>query len=161
MPPPRCVPHGRDLREILAGKVPGLSLGGWVNPHRDAEEQVGFLTAPDAHADFALSQVVSHHSLAEVERLQRRLDLEGAAVPVMYGVFFYRSANPRTLSTLSDFFPVPAEEITAEFDAGATAEEICARSIRELREVGAEKVYVSNLGERGTGRRLRRILELV
>ncbi|NIT86329.1 MAG: hypothetical protein GWN82_05405, partial [Gemmatimonadetes bacterium] len=54
------------------------SLGGWVNPHRDAEEQVGFLTAPDAYADFALSQIVSHHSLAEVERLRRRLDEAGA-----------------------------------------------------------------------------------
>ena len=30
-----------------------------------------------------------------------------------------------------------------------------------LRAVGAEKVYVSNLGERGASRRLRRVLELV
>lgn len=161
VPPPRCVPHGRDLREILASLVPSLSLGGWVNPHRDAVEQVGYLTAPDAHADFALSQIVSHHSLGSVERFRARLDQVGSTTPVAYGVFYYRSANPRTLSTLADFFPVPVDAVTAEFEAGATADEICARSIRELRGVGADKVYVSNLGERGAGRRLQRILELV
>lgn len=161
VPPPRCVPHGRDLREILAERVPGLSLGGWVNPHRDAEEQIGFLTAPDAHNDFALSQIVSHHSLDTVEVFLERMEEVDADLPVIFGVFFYRSANPTTLSTLADFFPVPVEAVTAEFEAGATAEEICARSIRELRAVGAEKVYVSNLGERGAGRRLRRIMDLV
>lgn len=161
VPPPRCVPHGRDLREILTRQVPDLSLGGWVNPHRDATEQVGFLAARDAHADFALSQVVSHHSLEAVERFQEAMSGSPLAKPVVYGVFYYRSANPRTLSTLGEFFPVPATEIAAEFESGATADEICARSIRELRGVGAEKIYVSNLGERGAGRRLKRILELV
>ena len=161
VPPPRCVPHGRDLREILAAQLPGLTLGGWVNPHRSASEQVGFVTAADAHADFALSQIVSHHSLGGVERLLAELERSGAQLPVVFGVFFYRSANPKTLETLSRFFPVPVERITEEFGRGATAEEICARSIRELRRIGAEKVYVSNLGERGAGRRLRRVLELL
>lgn len=161
VPPPRCVPHGRDLREMLSNQLSELSLGGWVNPHRDADEQVAFLTAPDAHADFALSQVVSHHSLDAVGRFRRALSDADGARPVVYGVFFYRSANPATLATLSKFFPVPAAQITADFEEGATAEEICARSIRALRMVGAEKIYVSNLGERGAGRRLKRILELV
>jgi len=161
VPPPRCVPHGRDLREILDGHVPDLSLGGWINPHRDPIEQVEYLAASDAHAEFALSQIVSHHGLDEVRRLQARLAEVGSDTPVIFGVFFYRSANAATLSTLSRFFPVPAREITAEFDSGATAEEICARSIRALRDVGADKVYVSNLGERSVGRRLRSILERV
>lgn len=161
VPPPRCVPHGRDLREILAARVPMLSLGGWVNPHRDAAEQVGYITAPDAHADFALSQIVSHHSVEAVERFQRRLEEVGTAKPIVYGVFYYRSPNPRTLAMLSDFFPVPVDGITADFDAGIEPDEICARSIRVLRGVGAENVYVSNLGERRAGRRLQRILDLV
>lgn len=161
VPPPRCVPHGRDLREILRARVPALALGGWANPHRDAGEQVGFVTAPDAHTDFALSQIVSHHSLAGVERFLEAMSRSGAHVPVVFGVFFFRSANQSTLSTLARFFPVPAAELGAEFAAGASAEEICARSIRELRRVGADKVYVSNLGNRGAGRRLARILERV
>jgi len=161
VPPPRCVPHGRDLREILAGKVPGLTLGGWANPHRDPVDQVSFLTASDAYASFALGQIVSHHSLAAVEAFLEEMARQSVEVPVVFGVFFYRSANPATLGVLNDFFPVPAEELTAEFEGGASAEEVCARSIRELRATGAEKVYVSNLGNRGASRRLARILERV
>ncbi|MBM4185128.1 MAG: hypothetical protein FJ207_13080 [Gemmatimonadetes bacterium] len=158
---PRCVPHGRDLREILRARVPSLALGGWVNPHRAAEEQVRFITPPRAVAEFALSQVVSHHSLAGVEALLEAMERGGVRVPVAFGVFLYRSANPQTLGTLSRFFPVPVEALTREFAAGASAEEICARSIRELRAAGAEKIYVSNLGNRGAGRRLMKVLERV
>ena len=43
--PPRCVPHGRDLRRILREEVPGLPLGGWANPHRDPGEQADFVLA--------------------------------------------------------------------------------------------------------------------
>jgi 5,10-methylenetetrahydrofolate reductase len=161
MGPPRCVPHGRDLREIVRGRLPRLALGGWVNPHRPAAEQVGFVVAPDAHADFALTQIVSHHALSGVTDYMERLAGEGRDVPTVFGVFFYRSAKPGTLRMLSRFFPVPADGITRDFEAGATPEEVCARSIRELRRVGAEKIYVSNLGNRGAAARLRRILEWV
>lgn len=159
--PPRCVPHGRDLRELIRRQIPGLALGGWANPHKDAATQASYVTAPDAMADFALTQVVSHHSLADVEALLEALERAERRVPTIFGVFFYRSANPKTLQVLNEFFPVPAEEITREFDTGRSAEEICARTIRELRRVGAEKIYVSNLGSRGAGRRLTRILEHV
>jgi hypothetical protein len=158
---PRCVPHGSDLRRILRAKVPSLALGGWVNPHRDAEQQVGFVSGPNAHAEFALSQIVSHHSIADVERLLETMDRRGVRVPVVFGVFLYRSANRKTLDTLSRFFPVPTDSLTREFANGTSAEEICARSIRELRKIGAEKIYVSNLGNREAGRRLTKILDLV
>jgi hypothetical protein len=161
VPPPRCVPHGRDLREILASHVPTLTLGGWVNPHRDPHQQMRYLAAPDAHNDFALSQVVSHHSLREVEQFMEAHAASDIDTPVAFGVFYYRSANSKTLEILSKFFPVPVEEVTAEFERGDSAEEICARSIRELRKIGADKIYVSNLGERTAGRLLRRILSLV
>jgi len=158
---PRCVPHGSDLRRILRGRVPDLALGGWANPHKGAAEQVSFLTARDAHADFALTQVVSHHAVRGVAELVEALERSGSKIPLMFGAFFYRSANPVTLATLSRFFPVPASRLTEEFERGDSAEEICARTIRELRAVGADKVYVSNLGNRGARRRLDRILERV
>ena len=63
----------------------------------------------------------------------------------MFGVFYYRSANARTLEVLKDFLPVPAEGLTREFGAGATAEEVCARTIRALLDVGAKHFYISNL----------------
>jgi hypothetical protein len=40
---------------------------------------------------------------------------------------------------------VPAEELTREFEQGATPEQICGRTIRALRNAGARHVYVSNL----------------
>ena len=58
-------------------------------------------------------------------------------------------------------FPRPAQALTREFGAGATAEEVCARTIRALRDAGADKVFVSNLGWRGAADRLGRILDLV
>ena len=157
--PPRCVPHAQDLRAILRERVPGLPLGGWANPHRDPVQQTDFLTAAAAHVDFALTQVVSHHALPQAAALLAEMERREVSVPLVFGVFYYRSANPRTMATLGGFFPVPAEAVTREFEAGATAEQICARSIRGLRDVGADKVYVSNLGNRGTVARLREILD--
>lgn len=155
--PERCVPHGKDLRAILRREQPGFPLGGWANPHRDPVEQARFVAADDFAADFVLTQIVSHHSLGRVERFRAELDRLGVDVPVVYGVFLYRSANPRTLRQLSRYFPVPAREIAAEFAAGMSADEICARSVRRLREAGAEKVYVSNLYGRDAARRLGRV----
>lgn len=158
--PPRCVAHGWELRALIEARVPGLTLGGWANPHRDAAEQAGFLEE-DFHGEFYLTQVVSHHSVDRVAAFLEEVRRRGLEVPGVFGVFYYRSANPRTLEALSDFFPVPAEALTREFEDGATPEEVCARSIRALREVGADKVYVSNLGSRSVAARLGRVLERV
>lgn len=159
--PPRCVPRAKELRAMLRERVPALGLGGWVNPLKDPEAQVGYLAEADAHVDFALGQIVSHHALPQVERFLEARERAGLDLPVVFGVFHYRSANPATLGMLDGFFPVPAAEITAEFDAGASPEEITARTVRGLRSVGADKIYVSNLGNRGASLRLRRILERV
>ncbi|MEZ4417481.1 MAG: hypothetical protein R3E10_17135 [Gemmatimonadota bacterium] len=156
--PPRCVPHAYELRQKIRSTVPGLALGGWINPHRRLEEQVAFAADPAFTADFILTQVVSHHSLDRVEALLKALDQAGVDLPVVFGVFLYRSANPRTLERLADYFPVPLEALTDEFQGGATPEDIAARTIRSLRSVGADKVYVSNLGFRGAERRLRAVL---
>jgi hypothetical protein len=158
---PRCVPHGRDLREIIRRRIPSLALGGWVNPHKDVVRQLEYLAAPDACNEYALGQIVSRHALPSVGRFLETAARRDVDIPVVFGVFYYRSANPRTLSILSQFFPVPAEGITREFAAGAGPEEVLARTIRELRSVGAGKIYVSNLPTRGTDRVLERVLDLV
>ena len=62
----------------------------------------------------------------------------------MFGVFYYRSANPRTLEALSSFLPVPVEELRRS-SPRATPEEVCARSIRELRAPASRHFYISNL----------------
>lgn len=157
--PPRCVDHAYQLRRILRQRVPSLTLGGWANPHGDAERQVEHLLHEEFTAEFYLTQIVSHHSLREVERFLDEARRREVPRPAVFGVFFYRSANPKTLDRMSRFFPVPTEEISREFESGATAEEICARTIRALRRVGVDKVYVSNLGLGRAHARYRKVLD--
>lgn len=158
--PPRCFPHAEDLRRELRREV-SLPLGGWANPHRNVEQQVSFVAGEGFAADFVLTQVVSHHSIDRVVAFQKALREAGVTLPVMYGVFYYRSPNEGTLDILGDFFPVPKEGILQDFKEGLTPEEVCARSIRELRYVGADRVYISNLRPRDASRCLDQILELV
>ncbi len=91
-------------------------------------------------------------------RLVNEAARQNVPYPGVFGVFLYRSANPRTFEKLQRFFPVPAEGIAADFAEGHSAEEVCARTIRALRDVGATKVYVSNLGFKRPETRYRRLL---
>jgi hypothetical protein len=159
--PPRCVEHAWQLRERIRGRRPALTLGGWANPHSDAAAQVGHLLDACVHAEFYLTQIVSHHSRPAVERFVEEACRRGLSIPGMFGVFYYRSANPRTLGALGGFLPVPAAELTREFAGGATAEAICARSIRELARAGVRHFYISNLPLGRASSTLTRILSLV
>jgi hypothetical protein len=159
--PPRCVPHARELRSLIRKRVPGLDLGGWANPHRPAEEQVGYLLDGRFEAEFYLTQIVSHHSIRAVERFVTEAQRRGVPYPGVFGVFLYRSASQATLTKLADFFPVPTAELTREFASGMTPEEICAKSVRMLRDVGAQNVYLSNLGVHQVEARYRKIIELL
>jgi hypothetical protein len=142
---PRCVPHAWELRQRIRQRQPALKLGGWANPHAAAVEQVGYLLEPHNTAEFYLTQVVSHHEAAQVEAFLAEAARRGLEAPGMFGVFFYRSANPRTLALLRDFLPVPADGLTREFGAGDSAEAICARTLRTLADLGARHFYISNL----------------
>jgi hypothetical protein len=130
---------------MLRTRDQALALGGWANPHADADQQVDFLAASNAYAEFYLTQVVSHHHADEVARFVRTAERRGLAIPGLFGVFYYRSANPRTLEALKGFLPVPVEGLTREFTDGATAEEVCAKTIRTLMDIGARHFYISNL----------------
>ena len=156
---PRCVEHAWQLREQIRARVPDLALGGWANPHSDPEAQVGHLLSEHATAEFYLTQIVSHHSRASVERFLEAAGRRGLSQPGLFGVFYYRSASPRTLSALSGFLPVPVEGLTREFAEGATAEEICGRSIRVLAQAGVRHFYISNLPLGRAALTLQRIIE--
>ncbi|HUF48197.1 MAG TPA: hypothetical protein VMM93_10300 [Vicinamibacterales bacterium] len=158
--PPRCVEHAWQLRQAIRQHVPDLALGGWANPHGDAAAQVRYLADPHFAAEFFLTQVVSHHDVPAVERFLDEMTCKGVTLPGVFGVFYYRSANPRTLDTLRHFLPVPVEQLTAEFAAGATADEVCARTIRALRQAGARHIYVSNLPIGRARATLARVVEL-
>jgi 5,10-methylenetetrahydrofolate reductase len=157
---PRCVAHAWELREQIRQRVPSLSLGGWANPHGDPAAQVSHLLDEHATAEFYLTQIVSHHSRDRVEQFLAEAGRRGLVLPGMFGVFYYRSANAKTLSSLGRFLPVPADELSREFAAGATPEEVCARSIRALLDAGVRHIYVSNLPIGRAAATLQRIVAL-
>jgi 5,10-methylenetetrahydrofolate reductase len=158
---PRCVGHAWELRKLLRQHDHKIALGGWANPHADADRQIEYLAAPNFHAEFFLTQVVSHHRFEQAAKFIETADRQRLSLPAVYGVFFYRSANLRTLQSLRSFLPVPIEELTTEFAQGASPEEICARTIRRLAAAGARHFYLSNLPISRAQRVLGEIIERV
>jgi 5,10-methylenetetrahydrofolate reductase len=157
--PSRCVDHAWQLRQAIHEHVPNLTLGGWANPHADVAAQVDYLGDGHFGAEFFLTQVVSHHDMARVEKFIDRIERRALAVPGIFGVFFYRSANPKTLAALRQFLPVPVDGLIDDFRSGASAEEVCARTLRTLRSAGARHVYISNLPVSRARHTLAKILE--
>lgn len=156
---PRCLEHAWQLRREIRRRHPELELGGWANPSADPRRQVDFLMDPDVNADFYLTQIVSHHQADRVKAFIEAGKSSGLSLPGVFGVFYYRSANPATLATLGRFLPVPVDELTREFAEGATPVDICARTIRALLALGARHFYVSNLPSKKTAATLNQILE--
>jgi hypothetical protein len=159
--PVRCVEHAWQLREMIRARDGHLGLGGWANPHANPGPQVQHLLEDRVTAEFYLTQIVSHHSRPAVEAFLAEGARRNLGLPGMFGVFYYRSPNLRTLETLRQFLPVPVEELRQEFAAGATPDSICARSIRELTASGVRHFYVSNLPVSRAAATLERILALV
>ena len=159
--PVRCVEHAWQLREMIRARESELALGGWANPHANAAAQVQHLLEDRVTAEFYLTQIVSHYSREAVERFLAEAARRRLTLPGMFGVFYYRSANARTLETLREFLPVPVDELRAEFAGGATPDSVCARSIRELAAAGVRHFYVSNLPVGRAASTLARILALV
>jgi 5,10-methylenetetrahydrofolate reductase len=157
---PRCVNHAWELRKQIAEHVPGLSLGGWANPHATAASQVGYLVDGTFHGEYFLTQVVSHHDMPAIDAFHAEYARRHVTLPGIFGVFYYRSANPHTLKILRQFLPVPAEGLVKEFGEGASADEVCARTIRALRASGVKHMYVSNLPVKTARRTLEKILAL-
>jgi len=158
---PRCVAHAWELRARIRERVPELVLGGWANPHAPAAEQVRYMGGAGFHADFYLTQVVSHHSRDAVRRFVEETRGGGIEIPGMFGVFYYRSARRSTLAALREFFPVPAAGLAREFDEeGLDADAVCARSVRALHDLGIRHVYVCNLPVADAPARLERIARL-
>jgi len=158
---PRCVNHAWELREAIRQHQPGLNLGGWANPHATPASQVSHLLDGRITAEYYLTQIVSHHSRGKVEAFLAEAARCGMTLPGMFGVFYYRSANAKTLKALSGFLPVPTAELTREFAEGASPEEVCARSIHALTEAGVRHFYVSNLPLGHAAGTLHRVLDLV
>ncbi len=156
---PRVLEHAWQLRKLIRERHPELELGGWANPIADPQKQVDFLLDRDVNADFFLTQIVSHHQAEQVQAFLEAGHRNGLGMPGVFGVFYYRSANAKTLDMLSQFLPVPVDALKAEFAAGATPIDVCARTIRFLIDAGAKHFYVSNLPAKKTSATLNAILD--
>lgn len=142
---PRCVEHAWQLRQAIRERQPGLMLGGWANPHADPAWQADLLASPSFTGEFFLTQIVSHHHASLVERFVQEAGQRGVTMPGVFGVFYYRSANAKTLAMLREFLPVPIDGLMTDFAGGLSAADVCALSIRALRDAGVQRFYVSNL----------------
>jgi hypothetical protein len=157
----RCVEHAYQLRAIIRRQQPSLALGGWANPHGDPVRQVDYLMAREATADFYLSQVVSHYDLRGLDTFLEEASRRGLKLPGVFGVFYYRSANRRTLEALRPFFPVPVDGLRRDLGTGGPGPDaVCARTLAALRQRGIQRIYVSNLRPRRAAQRLGRITAL-
>jgi hypothetical protein len=157
----RCVEHAWQLREEIRKREPRLTLGGWANPYGNSTQQVDYLLEDCFTAEYYLTQVVSHLNMAPVERFVTETRRRNVQVPGLFGVFYYRSANPRTLEALRDFLPVPAEGLIKEFADGATPVDVCARTLRAMMDIGVRHFYISNLPLARATSTLHAILERV
>ena len=158
----RCVEHAWELRRQIRKREPRLALGGWANPYADAIQQSQFIGDDSFTAEFYLTQIVNHLDVAPVARFideTRRRGLEH--IPGVFGVFYYRSANLKTLTTLGKLLPVPVEALAAEFARGATPIDICARTLRAMMDLGVRHFYISNLPLSRASSTLNAILERV
>ena len=158
---PRCVAHAWELRKAIREREPRLTLGGWANPYGDTTQQVDFLVDETFTAEYYLTQIVSHLHVDPVAKFVRETERRGVELPGVFGVFYYRSANRKTLDILSRFLPVPVEGLLKEFGDGATPVEICARTMRAMLDIGVRHFYVSNLPLHGAAATLTAILERV
>jgi hypothetical protein len=158
---PRSVEHAWQLRKAIREREPRLALGGWANPYGDPARQVDYLLDECFTAEYYLTQVVSHLDTAPVKRFVDEARRRGLQTPGMYGVFYYRSANPRTLEVLREFLPVPAEGLVSEFASGATPVDVCARTLRAMMDIGVRHFYSSNLPLARATSTLQAILERV
>jgi hypothetical protein len=158
----RCVEHAWELRRAIREREPRLALGGWANPYADAARQADYIADNRFTAEFYLTQVVNHLDIAPVVRFVEETRRRGLdQIPGMFGVFYYRSANLKTLNALKQFLPVPVEALAAEFAAGATSIDICARTLRALMDLGIRHFYISNLPPARASSTLNAILERV
>ena len=110
-------------------------------------------------AEFYLTQVVSHLNLEPVKRFLDEVDRRQVPLPGMFSVFYYRSANPKTLATLEPFMPVPirgaGRGIRRRRDAGR-----CLRAnLRALRSLGVRHICICNLPMHDAWATLSAILE--
>ena len=126
---PRSVEHAWQLRQMLRAARPCDSAGRMGQPAR-AIPNVRSIISPhrDSHAEFYLTQVVSHHRSKQVSRFVETAERRGVDAARNVRRVLLPQRESADAQGLSGFLPVPVEGLTREFAAGATPEDVCART---------------------------------
>ena len=135
---PRCVEHAWQLRREIKPREPRLTLGGWANPYGDPVRAAELSRRRPVHR-----RVLPHPDREPPQRRACRAIRRGRAAGEGWTGCRACSAcstiaarTPGRSKVLSRFLPVPAESLAAEFAAGATPVDICARTLRAMMDVG-------------------------
>ena len=144
---PAAFPHAYQLRRWIRERMPSLDLGGWVNPLRDPAQQVDFLLDPGFEAEFYLTQIVSHHHLEQVEALPRRGPPARRALSGRVRRLHLSERQPEDAGAAGQVLPGAGGGDHSRLRGRAIAGgDLRPHACAALREIGVEKVYVSNLG---------------
>ena len=156
---PRSLEHAWQLRKLIRERHPASSWAAGRTPSRTRSGRLSSCCGPRrTRTSTSRRSCRTIRSIASA-RFSTPAGPRDSAMPGVFGVFYYRSANPKTLEMLSEFLPVPVEELKREFASGATPIDVCARTIRFLVDIGARHFYVSNLPAKKTAATLTTILE--
>ncbi len=144
---PRSVEHAWQLRQLLHARDHTITLGGWANPHarcRHGRSTIlrrrAFTQSSTSHRLSAITTSAQRGTVSR-RRTAARNDTAGCIRRVLLPEREPSHRWPRCRA----FCPCRVEGLTREFAAGASAEEVCARTLRTLLDVGARHFYISNL----------------
>ena len=77
---PRSVEHAWQLREMLHQRGSSLILGGWANPHADADRQADYVAAVQFHPEFQSRPLKAHPLFASFVEAAYQSKLAESAV---------------------------------------------------------------------------------
>ena len=159
--PPRCVEHAWQLREADSASA-RRSWRSAAGPTRTSmpAAQVSHLLDDRVNAEFYLTQIVSHHSRGTSSASSTKRTAGASRCRACSASSTTGQRIRKTLAALQQFLPVPVEALTREFADGATADEVCARSIRALTDAGVRHFYISNLPLARAAATLHRVMSL-
>jgi len=159
--PPRCVEHAWQLRSAIRSRQPEAAAGRLGrNPHADAGPPGGAAGRARVHRRVSfLTQIVSHHHAAGVERFVKELERREVRRARACSECSSTGAPSRRQWRCSrSSCRSRVEALTREFAGGATLSMSGARTVRTLLDAGARHFYISNLPLERTSETLAQIL---
>ena len=145
--PPRCVPHARELRALIRQRVPRPRPRRLGQPSSAGNEQVDYLLDDDSKPSSISPRSCLTTASVRWSGFSRRPAGGVCRIQGSSGCFFTGAPLPATLAQAGRLLPGAGRRtdprIRSRHDARGDLRQLGPRC---LSEVGADKVYLSNLG---------------